>query len=50
MSLWQEVSFSFRHKEAEHLSLESAKILDGELSCVAKIELYCVAYEYSLRK
>lgn len=50
VNLWQEVSFSFRNKEAEHLSLGSVKILDDELSYIAKIELYCVAYEYSLRK
>lgn len=48
MSLWQEVSSSFRHKDTEHFSLESLKDLDDELSFVAKIELYCIAYEYFL--
>lgn len=45
-SLWQEVSFSFRHKEAEHLNLESVKNLDDELSYVAKIEPYCELCDY----
>lgn len=50
MSLWQEISSSFRHKDTEHLSLESVKDLDSELSFVAKKEIYCIAYEYFLRE
>lgn len=48
MNLWQEVSSNFRHKDPEHLSLESVKDLDDDLSFVAKIELHCIAHEYFL--
>lgn len=48
MSSWQEVSSSFRHKDPEHLSLESVKGLDDDLSFAAKTEPYCITHEYFL--
>ena len=48
MNPWQDISSSFNHKGTEHLSLESVKALDHELSFVAKTELNCKAYKYFL--